>query len=515
MQVQLYNSLTNRLEEFQPLEPGRVSIYSCGPTVYDFAHIGNFRTFLFGDLLRRFFELLGSEVRHVTNITDVGHMTEDDGSGQDRMAVGGQRIKEAKKSGKVSADEVADPNDPFQVADYYMQAFLDDGKQLGYKVAFEYPENVPRATDNIDGMIEMIQRLIERKHAYVAADGVVYFSVESFPDYGKLSGNSLSELQSGAGGRVLDEDQAMKRHPADFMLWKPDENHVMKWDSPWGTGYPGWHIECSVMASKYLGREVIDIHTGGEDLIFPHHECEIAQSCGCSGQSHFARYWIHARFLKVEGDKMSKSKGTFYTVRDILTGNFKKDDSGEMWGRPVDPAVLRFELLKSHYRTNLNFTAKSISDSANSVRRLQEFRQALEQTSDGQIADADLDHPIVQSFAAHLADDLNIAGALSVVLPWASNRPTSATEAAESLAALRLINSVLGVAPLNEGLDAPQDDPGMDGLLAQAESWCQELDMARAEKNYALADELRQRIQDAGFEVRTTKEGTQIQRQLV
>ena len=514
MQVQLYNSLTNQLETFEPLEPGKVSIYSCGPTVYDFAHIGNFRTFLFGDLLRRFFELLGNQVHHVTNITDVGHMTEDDGSGQDRMAVGGQRIKEAKKSGKVADGEVANPDDPFQVADYYMHAFLEDGKQLGYKVAFEYPENVPRATDNIDGMIEMIKTLIERRHAYVASDGVVYFSVESFPEYGRLSGNSLTELQSGAGGRVLDEDQAMKRHPADFMLWKPDQTHVMKWDSPWGTGYPGWHIECSVMAEKYLGSDTIDIHTGGEDLIFPHHECEIAQSCGCSGQTHFARYWVHARFLKVEGNKMSKSQGTFYTVRDILSGNFKKDESGELWGRAVDPSVLRFELLKSHYRTNLNFTAKSIADSANCVRRLQEFRQALESTCDGEAADVDLSHPIVQQFAQHLADDLNIAGAISVVLPWSSQRPTDRAEAAEALGALKLINSVLGVAPLNEGLQS-SETAGTDSLLEQVEAWCRELDDARAEKNYDLADEIRVRIKDAGFEVRTTKEGTQIQRQLV
>jgi len=514
MKIQFYNSLTNQLEEFKPLEPGKVSIYSCGPTVYDFAHIGNFRTFLFGDLLRRFFEFAGNEVHHVTNITDVGHMTEDDGSGEDRMQVGGQRIKEAKKSGTVTGDEVANPDDPFQVAEYYMNAFLEDGKRLGYKVAFEYPDNVPRATDNIDGMISMIQSLIERGHAYVADDGVVYFSVESFPSYGNLSGNSLAGLQTGAGGRVFEEDQAMKRHPADFMLWKADPSHVMKWDSPWGTGYPGWHIECSVMASKFLGSDVIDIHTGGEDLIFPHHECEIAQSCGHSGEEHFARYWIHARFLKVEGDKMSKSKGTFYTVRDILTGNFKKDDSGAMWGRKVDPAVLRFELLKSHYRTNLNFTAKSMSDSATCVRRLQEFRQALEEKTGGQSENVDLGHPVVKEFADNLADDLNIAGALAVVLPWAASRPE---DAGEALGALKLINTVLSVAPLNEGIEFAYSntEPGENDALAQAEAWCRELDEARSSKDFAKADALRTQIQEAGFEVRTTKEGTTIQKQLV
>ena len=511
MNIQLYNTLTNQQEAFKPIHPDKVTLYSCGPTVYDFAHIGNFRTFLFGDLLRRFFELAGYHVDHVTNITDVGHMTEDDGSGEDRMTVGGLRIKEAKKSGTMADESVANPDDPFQVAKYFMDAFLEDGKRLGYKVAFEYPDRVPRATDNIDGMISMIQTLIEREHAYVADDGVVYFSVESFPAYGQLSGNSIGDLRTGASERIFAEDQAMKRHPADFMLWKPDLKHKMKWDSPWGTGYPGWHIECSVMASKYLGQNVIDIHTGGEDLIFPHHECEVAQSCGASGESSFANYWIHARFLMVEGAKMSKSAGTFYTVRDILTGNFKKDTAtGELWGREVDPSVLRFELLKSHYRTNLNFTAKSLADSAINVRRLQEFRQSLEARTDA-AEDVDLTHPIVSKFAAALADDLNISGALATVIPWAATKPDNA---AEALGALKLINSVLSVAPLNEGFDFGNASAGGD-RLAQAEQWCTELDQARNDKNYSLADEIREKIRAAGFEVRTTKDGTVIQKELV
>ncbi len=514
MKIQLHNTLTNQLEEFQPIVPGKVTMYSCGPTVYDFAHIGNFRTFLFGDLLRRFLELVGYDVHHVTNITDVGHMTNDDnadGGGEDRMQVGGQRIKEAKKAGTVAEGEVADPNDPFQVADYYMDAFLADGKQLGYKVAFEYPENVPRATDNIDGMIKMIQTLLDRGHAYIADDGVVYFSVESFARYGRLSNNTLNDLQEGASERLSQKDQQMKKHPADFMLWKADENHIMKWPSPWGTGYPGWHIECSVMARDFLGADTIDIHTGGEDLIFPHHECEIAQSCCSTGAEHFARYWVHARFLMVEGEKMSKSAGTFYTVRDVLTGNFKKDED-ELWGRAVDPAVLRFELLKSKYSTNLNFTAKSIGDSATTVRRMQEFRSSLEQQSGGIAEDVDLSHPIVNEFATALADDLNIAGALAVINPWIASKPN---DAAEALGALKLINSVLNVAPLNEGLDYQSESAGGDDKLAQAEQLCKNLDAARAEKNYDQADAIREQIRELGFEVRTTKEGTVIQKELV
>ncbi len=272
-------------------------------------------------------------------------------------------------------------------------------------------------------------------------DGVVYFSVESFPAYGRLSGNTLEKLQSGAGGRVSDEHQASKRHPADFMLWKADDHHIMKWDSPWGTGYPGWHIECSVMALKRFGVDTIDIHTGGEDLIFPHHECEIAQSCGATGAEAFARYWLHARFLLVEGEKMSKSKGNFFTVRDVL--------EGRVTGRPVHPAVLRFELLKSHYRSNMNFTVKGLQDSAGAVKRLQDFRQRCEAASGGATAEVDSSHPVLQGFLEALGDDLNIAGALGVVLPWAAEDPG---HPAEALAVLKTINSVLSVAPINEGL---------------------------------------------------------------
>ncbi|MEM9413604.1 MAG: cysteine--tRNA ligase, partial [Planctomycetota bacterium] len=286
MKIYFHNSLTKQREEFKSIEPGKVKMYSCGPTVYDFAHIGNFRSFLFGDALRRFLELVGYEVDHVMNITDVGHMTDGE---EDKMKSAAHRMKENKKSGRVEEGAVDDPNNPYQIADYYLNAFIEDAKKLKYKIAFE-PEKVPRATDHVENMIKMIGQLIDRGHAYVGNDGVVYYSVETFPEYGNLSGNTLDNLLSGAGGRVSDTDQANKKHPADFMLWKPDEHHLMKWDSPWGTGYPGWHIECSVMARELLGADVIDIHTGGEDLIFPHHECEIAQSCGATGENTFANY---------------------------------------------------------------------------------------------------------------------------------------------------------------------------------------------------------------------------------
>lgn len=512
MQIQFYNTLTNRVEPFRTIDPGVVRMYSCGPTVYDFAHIGNFRSFLFADLLRRFLEVAGYDVRHVMNITDVGHMTEDnaaDGGGEDRMQQAIVRMKENKKSGKVPEGAIQDANNPFQIADYFSKAFINDGRSLAYKIAFEYPQKTPRATEYIPSMQRMIGTLIEKDHAYVANDGVVYFSVESFQNYGQLSGNTLDQLHEGKGGRVSDQNQALKRHPSDFMLWKPDSHHIMKWDSPWGVGYPGWHIECSVMATELLESPVIDIHTGGEDLIFPHHECEIAQSCGATGESSFANFWIHARFLMVEGEKMSKSKGNFFTVRQLLEGN--ATFAGETMPA-VHPAVLRYELLKAHYRSNMNFTRKGLVDSAGAVKRLTEFRRRLEQQCQHQAIAADASHPVVARFLAALADDLNIAAALAVVLPWAN---TESTDAAADLGAFQLINRVLNVAPLGEGLpDCPEQFYGefdeADQAYQSALELCREIDAARSAKDFGKADQIRSQLIDAGYDVKTTKEGTTI-----
>lgn len=515
MEIRFHNSLTKQSEVFKPIEAGKVKMYSCGPTVYDFAHIGNFRTFLFGDLLRRFLEFAGYEVHHVMNITDVGHMVDDADEGEDKMEAAMKKLKEDKKSYQVPEGAIEDPNDPYQIADFFTKAFIDDARKLGYKVAFEDPATcMPRATDNIEGMLAMIKNLIDRGHAYIADDWTVYFSVESFPDYGKLSGNTLNQLQSGASGRLSDQDQSLKRHPADFMLWKPDKHHIMKWDSEFGEGYPGWHIECSVMASRLLGSDVIDIHTGGEDLIFPHHECEIAQSRCSSGRGSFANYWIHARFLFVEGKKMSKSSGTFYTVRDVMEGNFRKGlESDELWGRRVDPAVIRMELIKSHYGDNLNFTAKGIEDSANQVRRMIEFRAKLEEAAGGEAADVGLEHPVLREFGEALASDMNISAAMKVVNNFLSAKVTDAKVA---LGVFKKINSVLSVAPINEGIDAdllPTSDADGD-LDAQLEQMCKQMDEARANKDWPTADAIREKIRDMGFETRQTPEGTVIQKEL-
>jgi cysteinyl-tRNA synthetase len=503
MAIRFCNTLTSHIEEFTPIDTGKVRMYSCGPTVYDFAHIGNFRSFLFADLIRRFLELAGYDVQHVMNITDVGHMTDDalaDGAGEDKMQLAAKRLKEDKKSGKVPEGAIDNPDDPFQIARYYTNAFLEDARLLGLKVAFEYPQNILHATEQIGPMQETIARLIDRGHAYVGSDGVVYYSVESFPAYGRLSGNTLDHLQSGAGGRVSDAHQAAKRHPADFMLWKPDPHHIMKWDSPWGAGYPGWHIECSVMALKRFGVDTIDIHTGGEDLIFPHHECEIAQSCGATGAEYFARFWLHARFLLVEGEKMSKSKGNFYTVRDVL--------EGRVTGRPVHPAVLRYELLKSHYRSNMNFTVKGLHDSAAAVKRLQDFRARCETASGGTVAEVGNSHPVISGFLDALSDDLNISAALAAVLPWAAESPR---DPAEALGVLREINSVLAVAPIDLELAAPPAGSTED---AEIEAICRRIDEARAAKDFQTSDALRDQLIQAGYEVHIGREGTTAERKL-
>jgi cysteinyl-tRNA synthetase len=442
MPFQLYNTITRSLEAFRPADAGHISFYTCGPTVYDDAHIGNFRSFLAADVLRRWLEsplceiendtrtreekAAGREVVHVMNITDVGHMTDDaaaDGGGQDKMAIAGVRLAEAKKAGKIPADADIDPSDPVAIADFFAGRFMEDATMLGLKVATDAkkdPSLMPRATASIDGMQKLIAALIERGHAYVTGeDGsrAVYFSVASFPSYGKLSGNTLENLRGGAGGRVSSETQQQKKHPADFLLWKEDAAHLMKWDSPWGTGYPGWHIECSVMAldrlvpgglARVLGKPdaslAIDLHSGGEDNIFPHHECERAQSCCATGGERFARFWFHARFLMVDGSKMSKSKGTMYTARQLFEMGY-------------EPAAVRLELIKAHYRTNADFSLQGLKDSARMIERWRKARLEIARRSLSWTA---VDHRklmllLKQGFVREMSNDLNVPGAIGYI----------------------------------------------------------------------------------------------------
>ena len=503
MQLQLYNSLTRNIEAFVPIdsEHGVVTFYTCGPTVYDFAHIGNFRAFLSADVLRRTLEAIGYEVRQVMNITDVGHMTEDDvadGGGEDKMEVAATRIAEAKKSGTLPSDVDIDPTNPLAVAEYYATAFLEDANSLGMQIvndAIANPQIMPRPTDYIQPMIEMVELLIKKEHAYVASDGVVYFNVQSFPEYGKLSGNTMEKLRSGEGGRVDMKTQAVKRNPADFMLWKPDPTHLMRWESPWGEGYPGWHLECSSMAISLLG-DVIDIHSGGEDNIFPHHECEIAQSRCATNQESFSNYWFHTRFLLVDAQKMSKSKGNFYTFRDLIA-------------KGATPAAIRLELIRTHYRTNANFTFQGLKDSGRQVDRWRRLATWLCEHSEMKIEATPL-QDAKEKFFASMCEDLNIAGAIGILSEAAGQYSTdvppdlsigSSTLGAE-FEALQAMDSILNVIQLEEEVCTENLDVTKIESLIEAR-----LD-ARDSKDWTRADEIRDQLCDLGIEIMDGPHGT-------
>ena len=498
MAFRLYNTLSKSLEDFTPVAAGgEATFYSCGPTVYDDAHIGNFRSFLNADVLRRALELAGFRVKHVMNITDVGHMTEDDsadGGGEDKMAVAGRRIAEAKKAGKLPAGTEIDAGDPYGIASFYAERFLEDARHLGLKVAIEAldrPELMPRPTRCVPEMIALVEQLIARGHAYVARDGVVYFSVQSYPAYGRLSGNTLDKLREGEGGRISAEHQAVKRHPADFMLWKPDPTHIMRWDSPWGAGYPGWHLECSAMARMLLGDE-IDLHSGGEDNIFPHHECEVAQSCCASGRPQFARMWFHTRHLQVEGEKMSKSKGNFFTARDLFA-------------KGVTPAALRLELVRTHYRTNSNFTLQGLRDCQRMIDRWSAARAALVARVAAGLGGGGGEGPMQRAlveFRESLADDLNLARAIAA-LNTAIGEP-AAGDAADELKALDAMDSVLGVFERN----APLATSVADDLAARVEALLERRKAARVAKDWAESDRVRDELAAMGVRIKDGPQGT-------
>ena len=467
MPIQLYNTLTNRKEEFVPVEPGKVKMYNCGPTVYMFAHIGNFRSFMLADLLRRYFEYKGCEVDQVMNITDVGHLTSDADEGEDKLE------KAARTEKK----------DPWQIAEFYMNAFFEDSDALGMKRAKVYP----RATEHVNDMIETVKTLIDNGHAYVVND-CVYYDVTTFPEYGKLSGNTLDKLEAGARLDVNPD----KKNPQDFSLWVTDPKHVMKWESPWGAGYPGWHLECSTMSQKYLG-DTIDIHTGGEDNIFPHHECEIAQSEGATGKP-FVKYWLHARFLLVDGRKMSKSLGNFYTLRDLLE-------------KGLDPMAIRYTLLASHYRQQLNFTFDAVEASAGAIKRLKEFVANMEAaTGDGENPEVGKRIEEVQAdLEAAMDNDLNIAEALGHVFDFVrdvNKLDVGAADGAKAVAVVRKFDQVLGVLP----------EPSEESLDAEVEALIAEREAARKAKDFARADAIRADLAARGIVLKDTADGVRWER---
>src|ERR1700686_5867360 len=372
MEIRLHNTLSNQTEPFVPQKPGEVSMYTCGPTVYDYAHIGNYRTFVFQDILRRFLKLRGFRLNHVMNLPDV--------------------------DARIIANAAAKNVSIREYTEKFVQAFFADCKTL----SIEAPEHWIRATDNIDVMVELIQRLQQKTYTY-ASEGSIYYRIAKFPDYGKLSRIDLSGIQAGAR---VDNDRYEKESARDFALWKAPKPGKHFWDTLIGRGRPRWHIECSAMAMKYLG-ETLDIHTGGIDLAFPHHENEIAQSEGATGK-HFVKYWLHAEHLLVEGEKMSKSLGNFFTLRDLFAKGYK-------------PSALRFALASVPYRRQLNFTFDALQQASSSVERLRNFADRLAQGKFPAGAQKSIAKRIAEAaeeFDAGLSDDLNTARALGAVFEF-------------------------------------------------------------------------------------------------
>ena len=458
--MRLYNTLTRQLDEVVPADGRHVRMYTCGPTVYRYAHIGNLRTFLLSDLVRRALEFEGYEVTQVLNITDVGHMVDDTSdAGRDRM--------------ELAVDD--EGLSPAEIVEKYTTAFLEDIDKLGLRRAHVYP----KATDHVPEMLELTETLVGNGHAY-EADGTVYYDVQSFEGYGRLSGNTLDQLK--AGHRQELEIDPKKRFHADFALWKHAGDHrLMKWDSPWGSGFPGWHIECSAMSMKYLG-DRIDIHTGGVDLIFPHHEDEIAQSEGAVGHP-VVSIWTHGGHLRLTGQKMAKSTGNVIRIGDLEAMGF-------------DPLAFRYVTFGTRYRSEMDFSEDTMRAAHEHVRTLRQRMAAW--APGGEIA-SEAAGELDRRFREAVADDLNFPQAI-VVLNETVKAPIPD---GEKYALLASWDAVLG-------LDLERD--AREGFTPTDEvaSLVRDRDEARAAKDYAKSDELRDRLQAMGLEVMDTPEGTKV-----
>ena len=456
MDIYFYNTLTKQKDLFKPIEEGKVKIYSCGPTVYKDATIGNMRTNIFQDVLRRVLKYNGYELKHVMNITDVGHLVSDGDEGEDKM------LKSAREEHK----------SPLEIAEHYTKLFFRDLERLN----IETPEVVCKATDHIKEMLEMVQKIMKNGYAYETSTAI-YFDVSKLDKYGILSGINLNDQKAGARVDIDPE----KRNPYDFALWiKAPANHLMKWDSPWGPSYPGWHIECSAMSTKYLGEE-FDIHTGGIDLVPTHHENEIAQNKGACGKNP-AHYWIHGEYLLINGGKMSKSLGNTYLIDDIIA-------------RGYSPLAYRLFNYSCHYRGKLNFTWEGIESANTSLIRLREgYQKHLNGNSD--ISDeiiADMENRFHQA----INDDMNMPLALSVV--WeAVKYPEKSPKIAQLL---KKFDTVLGIK-----IDEVQETKIPQEILDLVE----ERKQARSDKNWSESDRLRDLIAEKGYIVKDTKDGTEV-----
>lgn len=466
MALKLYNTLTRKLEVLEPMDGKTVRMYTCGPTVYHFVHIGNFRTFTFQDILRRYIKYRGMELLHVMNITDV----------EDKIIAAARRKN-------VSIHEYTKK---------YEQAFLDDMEAL----KIERPEIMPRATEHIQEMLGLIEKLKEKSYTY-ESEGSLYYRINKFEDYGKLSQLDSEETEL-MGGRV-DEDEYTKENPRDFVLWKAHREGETAWDSSFGPGRPGWHIECSAMSMKYLG-ESFDIHCGGVDLIFPHHENEIAQSEGATGRP-FVRFWVHGAHLIVEGQKMSKSLGNFYTLRDLLN-------------RGCKPTALRYLLSSVHYRNQLNFTFEGIKQADASIRRVNDFILRVREIEDGVEDSAELTGLIEKASGQYeeaMDDDLNTSSALAAVFELIreinivlEKKELGSGNRDQILDFLSAVNQVFAVFELEE---QEIEDEEVLGLIEERER-------ARRSRDFPRADEIRDRLAEKGILLEDTKEGTRWKRQV-
>lgn len=459
--MRIYNTLTRQKEEFSPIDEGMAKIYSCGPTVYQYAHIGNLRTYVFMDILRRVLKYNGYKLKHVMNITDVGHLVTDADEGEDKML---KTARETRKS-------------PWEIAEYYTGVFLKDIAQLN----IDMPEIIPKATENIDEMIEFVKELMDKGYGYETSDGI-YFDIMKFKGYGKLSGLNLEGQIAGARVDVNEE----KNHPADFALWKKaPKEHIMQWPSPWGMGYPGWHIECSAMGRKYLGDE-FDIHTGGVDHIPVHHENEIAQSEALLGKPA-VHYWIHGEFLLVDNGKMSKSLDNTYTVSDLKDKGFS-------------PLAYRYMCLNANYRSKLNFTWEGIKAAQISLDRLLESVSAHKNADDGAKVDEGVVHAFRKDFEDAINDDLNIPRALGIA--W--NAARYATKSGEIYELLLNMDEVFGL-DFAKAEEKTADE--MPTLTPEIEELIRKRQQARKEKNWRLADEIRDRLSGMGIQLEDTPQG--------
>ena len=456
-----YNTIKRKKEEFVPIEKDRISLYTCGPTVYNYAHIGNFRAYIFEDLLRRYLEFRGFKVYHIMNITDIDDKT----------------IKKSIEE-KISLIDFTNK---------YTQAFFEDVETLNIVKAHKYP----RATNFIKQMIDMISVLEEKGYTYTTDDGSVFFRISEYNEYGRLANLNPEDLKV---GERVEEDEYEKEEGRDFALWKAykNEDGEVYWDSPWGKGRPGWHIECSAMSTDYLGPH-FDIHCGGVDNIFPHHENEIAQSV-CALDSKFVNYWLHNEHLLVDSDKMSKSKGNFYTLRDLVNKGYS-------------PQAIRYSLMSTHYRQKLNFTFDKINNSQKSINKLLELKRRLrivDKTYEDQLGFSEKTEQFVQNFKKSMDDDLNISGALGELFKWVNyifgcldNNKISISQSDASINVLNDIDKVLGV--LSEAKKEEISEK-ISKMIAQRE-------LARKEKNWELADKIRSSLDDMDIIIEDTDDG--------